>query len=372
MKADTTVKWFSSDLEGAPELRGQVGEMIALLSACLVDGFGARTPDTLVVSDGVAIAHFAAEAPYRKHSVVRISGASEPLLDAEWRLSYQQGGEVRFDCPGVPDGGVVGAGFAFASAGWARPFSAPALHKAVFQSQNLAGTQCCLRIDDSDLQYAQVRGYEVMTSVDAGVRPFPTSSTAPGWMKSATEGGVLRKWLLAADDRCVVLLVDFKAIADTYGGYSAYAFGDLADHAQADGYACILSAHQGGVASNPSQGLSFYLGSFAGTAEGGLSIARNLAGTTYSPWGTASSVPGGFVQYGGDLLRYFPIRVVDGAPSRYRGRVPGLYAGEAYNPPLRDQQTDLPGGALLEFAAGASSFGQYAKQGALKITGPWR
>lgn len=371
MKADTTVKWFSSDLEGAPELRGQLGEMIALLSTCLVDGFGARTPDTLVVSDGVATAHFAAEAPYRKYSVVRISGASEPLLNAEWRLSYQQGGEVRFDCPGVPDGGVVGAGFAFASAGWARPFAAPAQHKAVFQSQNLAGTQCYLRVEDGQTIHAKVRAYETMTDVDAGERPFPTSlesgTVLPAWMKSSPLVVSGRPWILAADDRFLVLAVNFsEEPVDVYRGYSVYAFGDLSESAQSDAFHCILCAHRPGAVQFPAVGL----GLAEMPADGGLTLARDLAGTTYSPSASASALPGGFIQEADGLLRYYPDRVYQGG--RQRGRVPGLYVAEARKRPLRTQITEVGDTALYEFEVGAFYYGYEGHQGAMQIVGPWR
>ena len=37
------VKWFSSDMRGAPTINGTVGSLIPALDACLLTGFGAVT-----------------------------------------------------------------------------------------------------------------------------------------------------------------------------------------------------------------------------------------------------------------------------------------------------------------------------------------
>ena len=49
---DTTVKHFDSTMTGAPTLANVAGNLLAVLDACLVDGFGLKTVDSLVVASG--------------------------------------------------------------------------------------------------------------------------------------------------------------------------------------------------------------------------------------------------------------------------------------------------------------------------------
>ena len=55
----TDVKYFHSSQVGAPVMSqgGAAGLLIALLDACLVDGFGLKTVDSIVVASGVATAN---------------------------------------------------------------------------------------------------------------------------------------------------------------------------------------------------------------------------------------------------------------------------------------------------------------------------
>lgn len=123
-KADTSVKWFHSEMPDAPVLSGQVGKLIELLDACLINGFSVRTPDSIVVSEGVATVSISAGNPYEKHAVVAISGASDAALNSEWRIDSSGGSSFTFLCPGVTNGTVTGASVKRAAAGWGTPFRA--------------------------------------------------------------------------------------------------------------------------------------------------------------------------------------------------------------------------------------------------------
>ena len=54
--ATYSVKWFTSDMRGAPVVSGTAGTLIAMLDACLVTGFGVVTATSVTVSGGVATA----------------------------------------------------------------------------------------------------------------------------------------------------------------------------------------------------------------------------------------------------------------------------------------------------------------------------
>ncbi|ENO76599.1 hypothetical protein B447_17686, partial [Thauera sp. 27] len=85
-KLDTQVKWFHSAQPDAPVLNGQAGSLINVLDACLLNGYSVRTPDSVVVSGGVATVGISAGNPYEKHAVVEISGASDSALNGQWRI----------------------------------------------------------------------------------------------------------------------------------------------------------------------------------------------------------------------------------------------------------------------------------------------
>ncbi len=68
--------WYSSGMQGAPSLSGQVGAGIALLSACLVNGLTSVTLTSLTVSSSVATATISGGHAFLQWSVVEIAGAS--------------------------------------------------------------------------------------------------------------------------------------------------------------------------------------------------------------------------------------------------------------------------------------------------------
>ena len=83
------VKWFTSDMTGAPVLGQNVqGSLIAILKACLIDGFGELNPTSITYSAGSlqCTATFAAPHGYRKHSIILVSDANEAAFNGEVRV----------------------------------------------------------------------------------------------------------------------------------------------------------------------------------------------------------------------------------------------------------------------------------------------
>ncbi|MDX9717249.1 MAG: hypothetical protein RBT67_07740 [Thauera sp.] len=241
-KADTSVKFFHHAMPDAPVCSGTAGALIQLLDACLIDGFSVRTPDSVVVSDGVATVSISAGNPYEKHAVVAISGASVSALNAEWKIASADATAFTFACPGVPDGAVTGASAKRAGAGWAKPFSGENL--AAYQSQDPTGTQLYLRINDTDARYSQARGYENMTDAAAGSGDFPQLSLISAanftWPKSDAANSTARDWAIIADGAFMWVLI--KAISTTGGGKLMHHFGDIVAFDPLDKYGCTITA----------------------------------------------------------------------------------------------------------------------------------
>ena len=82
------VKWFSSEMEGAPNM-GQdvaVNKLIPVLRAFLVDGFGSRAVASATYANGEITFTFSAAHKYLVDSVVLASGANEAQYNGEFRV----------------------------------------------------------------------------------------------------------------------------------------------------------------------------------------------------------------------------------------------------------------------------------------------
>ena len=82
--------------------------MIAVLDACLVDGFGLKSVDTLVVSGAVATANISTGHSAMVGSVVLISGATPSGLNGEKRVTAITTNTVVFDATGISDQTATG------------------------------------------------------------------------------------------------------------------------------------------------------------------------------------------------------------------------------------------------------------------------
>ena len=381
VKADTSVKWFHSAMADAPALNGAAGSMIDVLDACLINGFSARTPDSIVVSAGVATVSISAGNPYEKHAVIAISGASDAALNAEWRIDAAAASSFTFVCPGVADGTVTGATVKRASAGWGKPFSGT--NKGVYQSTDPASTQLYLRVDDTYGRYCGVRGYEQLTDIDAGAGLFPTtaqSGSGLSWAKSNEANANPKTWAIFGDGRI------FYIYQATYGTNNPTlgAFGDIVSFVPNDKYNCIVvgsatfanTAYPGSNTGLTTQLLS--MGCYM--ARRGDQLTNSVRWVRPSTAGVGGgSFPFGYnvsAPLGGETILRAPIFAADGpgVTDAYRGFVPGLLeplhaAFTGISATLLDGVGPMAGRTLAGYRVGeAGGYGSIA----VDITGPWR
>lgn len=231
LPTDTSVKWFSSLMPGAPSIGTAPGTALAVLDACLITGFGSVTLNTLVVADGIATATVSAGHGFLDWVVIAVNGATPAALNGEKRLCPISPTQFRFDATGIADQTATGTITAkVAPVGWNKLFAGT--NKAVYQRTSPLATPMVLRIDDSNAQL-RARVYESMSSLDSGVGPMPL--TAECYMGRAN--GTPRAWRLFADDLIVYLKVD--ALASGWFGYGL-TFGDCIPLNSTDAYHCLL------------------------------------------------------------------------------------------------------------------------------------
>lgn len=243
---DTSVKHFRSDAVGAAVLSGTAGSLIAVLSACLVDGYDVKSATSLVVASGVATLSFAGSHSATVDSVVLVAGVTGSLtaLNGEQKVVSIAAGVVRF-ATAAADGTATGTiSFKMAPAGWLKPYTGTNL--AVFKTADPMGTAMCLRVDDTGTTMCRVVGYESMSDVNTGLGPFPTSAQMSGggyWAKSSLATSAPVAWSLIADSRKFILHISPYTATSAYNiGGVTRSFGDEQTYRPGgDPYACALS-----------------------------------------------------------------------------------------------------------------------------------
>ncbi|WP_322861852.1 hypothetical protein [Aeromonas allosaccharophila] len=119
------VKWFSSEMQGAPQMSSDTadGQLAALLKALLVTGFGTLTINALSfdAAKGWAVATFSGGHAYLQDSVIQVDGVSPAAYNGEHRVMQVTATQVWFELDGGnPSGPGTGAAMTMkvAPLGW--------------------------------------------------------------------------------------------------------------------------------------------------------------------------------------------------------------------------------------------------------------
>ena len=371
---DTSVKYFDSTMSGAPSLSGTAGALISVLDACLINGFGSVTLDSLVVAGNVATGTISTGHNFamvgNTGPVITIAGATPSGLNGEWRVTVTSSTVFTFATTGITDQTATGTITAKrAPAGFSTVFSGT--NKAVYRSDDVAGTRLYLRVDDSTTTYARVRGYETMSDVDTGTGPFPTDVQISGGgyvYKSNAASSATRAWTLFADGRMVYLIID--AINTT--AYNAgLVFGDVDSYVTSDAYGCLIIFSTAGNA-------SFNLHRMEVTDGSYIARAYTQLGTSLAQSRWSHSKTGGGLGAGGNAypavadnhVHIWPVEVWDGTTGAARGLLPGVWAPLHLTVPHGDcleNIATLPERTLVTQRLLSSTYAA-----AIDITGPWR
>ena len=247
----TDVKFFSSEMAGAPVVSGTKGSLLSMIDACLVTGFGLQAASTVTVVGGIATVALNA-GNFMLHSIVLVAGATPAGLNGEKRvLAVTGASSFTFDATGIADGVATGTiTVKVAPLGWLKPFSGtdtgvykidPALHPDT--------TGCLVRIADTGTYNAKISGYESMTDVDNGAAAFPTvAQQANGlWVfrsNAANPNALARNWFVVGDSRFVY--VGVRATADSYFvdyGPCWFSFGEFKSKKSADPFRFAVSGN---------------------------------------------------------------------------------------------------------------------------------
>lgn len=394
----TSVKYFHSEMTGAPVLNGTAGSLISVLDACLVNGFNARAVDSIVVTNGIATATVSAGHGYTADHVVLISGATPAALNGEQRITSVTQTTFTFAVSGVPDGAASGTiGAKIAPLGFEKPFSGTNL--AVYRSGDLLSTRMLLRVDDTGAQNARVVGYETMADINTGTGPFPVSTQISGggyWPKANSTSTTARGWTIIGDGRAFYLHVHTRDDPPNRGTTGVvFGFGDFLSLRSGDTYGAFLACHAIDVSTSTSTGAGLSSGYIVSSLSRYVYVPRSytMIGTAIecnhyveSYQGNASNESGNGA---GVTISSYPNPVNNGlilsrksliemTLSVLRGYLPGIYHAPqnlhaAFN--WRDKidgQGSMLGRKLMAVKTGSPA--NNVSQGCVffDITGPWR
>ncbi|MBD5791204.1 hypothetical protein [Aeromonas hydrophila] len=150
------VKWYASEMQGAPNLGDTTaGTLAALLKAVLVTGFGTLTINALAfdAAKGWAVATFTGGHAYLQDSVVLVEGASPAAYNGEHRVMLVTATQVWFEIDGG-NPGAAGSGAAMtmkvAPLGWTMTFESGDSKTFIVRPTNVNESgNVSLRIDNT-------------------------------------------------------------------------------------------------------------------------------------------------------------------------------------------------------------------------------
>lgn len=380
----TNVKVFKSTDTGAPSLSGTAATLIALLDACLVNGYNSKSA-TITRSGSVATATITAHG-FLADQCILVSGANESDYNGEkYVATVVDANTITFAVTGDPSTPATGTiTIKQAPAGWTKPYTGT--NKAAFRCGG--GNQMYLRLDDSQSQYARVIGYQAMTDVDTGTDQFPTTAQVSGglyWPKSNAADAVARTWVLVATDRLLHLFVN--GYTSTNGAYcSIYTFGDIKSYKSSDQFGTLLvgttsstmfnntyaSACTGLNASTSGHYLVRSYTAVGGSVAAGkhgdsakIALGSNFGGSAASCIAYPNPVDGG--------LYLSPLWVHEPTPQAVRGEIPGFWGSLHYAPlSLLDTFTGASGTlAGKKFIAVRDGYSTYQGSMFLEISNTW-
>ncbi|MDQ0068963.1 hypothetical protein J2W34_000737 [Variovorax boronicumulans] len=400
---DTSVKYFSSLMTGAPVLSGTAGALVALLDACLKDGFDTKTLTSLVALGGVMTATWASGAHSSQiDSVVLVAGvAGGPVGSAfagangEQKIVSRPTNLTATWATALPDGTYTGTiTMKMAPLGFAKPFSTT--NVAAYQSTDPASTKMILRLDDTGATTCRVVGCEVMSDIATYSGIFPTTTQISGggyWGKSGTANSVAQQWALFGDSRGFFLHVcpSYGANNASVQGVTRY-FGDIiAFRPGGDNYGASLSYSQSSASTSQQDGQPELNSQQQAMprAVSGLGTGQQHVCAPYT--GAAGNTSGSDVTFGpfpspidGTLRLSKRFLALPGGASPPRGDMPGLYSAphslcaDSFKFNDRIVGTGILSGRSLFVVNPAtttvSGVTSSSNSGAsfLDITGPWR
>lgn len=235
-------RYITSSFGSASTVSGTAGQLVTMLDAVLVNGFGGGTC-TLSQASGTATLTLAAHG-FVDQQVVEISGATPSDYNGLHRVTYVSSSVVTFTIDsGVASPATGTITCKTASLGWTILYTGT--NKRVYQ-MGTGSLGFVLRVDDTgtpNAYAALVKMAESATDIDTLVDPFPTAAQINNTSayyyihKSNGNNSTTRAWWIQGDEKSFIL----ASISDGTN-WMAYYFGELEKLYGSDAYCCGIAA----------------------------------------------------------------------------------------------------------------------------------
>ena len=207
--------WFNESMQGAAQTGdSDAGAMIAILKACLVDGFGSLVPDSIVWDEAkeLAKASFSAGHSYLQDSVIACSGSAVADYNGKHRIIEITSTEIYFELDTVPVAAASGSlEIKIAPLGWEITFANGTNDIIIFTPQGNLGN-VSLRVDNSAYDgwsgtYARLMKVEMIenaTDINTYDSIYEGAWPATGRYSD-------HKWDLVGDSRMIYFMPEYGA-----------------------------------------------------------------------------------------------------------------------------------------------------------------
>lgn len=387
------VIWYDSSETGAPVLNNVAGSMLAVLDACLINGFNVKSVTSIVVASDVATVTCTAHGYSNAYGkLVKISGATPAGLNGNKQITVTGANSFTFVTSGISDQTATGTIDARRAplGTWQKAYTGT--NKAMYKSTDTAVSGALLRVEDAlsgggcSATSARVRMVETASDVDTFTTPCPTVAQAAdgGYWQRGPNTATAKTWRLIGDGRFFWFLTQTSTGTShapyLFGDYPSYKAGDstnavlgyssndpgggtnsqtwsidmvtpLSSSATALGYPTLLRANNG-------VGSSLYAACVAG--YGGMAAGSGMTGLAYP-----SPIDGG-------LVIAYPTGLLEPGVG-IRGAMPGIGFSTANISLLPDLTVvDALQNSSRKFLLAYASYSTNANIVLFDMTGPWR
>lgn len=241
---------YSSTFPGCPTLSGTAGDLTTILDAVLVNGTTTQSVSSITRSGSTATLTCAAHGVPVGDIVPRtVSGAVETEYNGTYLMTSASSTTFTYTVSGTPATPATGTIlYNIPPAGWSIAFTAT--NKRAYFMGAAAVARKYMRVHDNatgtgGAKEALVRGFNTMSTVDAGTGPFPTNAQSALTdnsqiiRKSNTADATTRAYEIWADDKTIIIII---VTGDSGAIKFALYFGEYESSSIGDTTACMIAA----------------------------------------------------------------------------------------------------------------------------------
>ncbi|CAM3306633.1 hypothetical protein [Halomonas lysinitropha] len=361
------VKWFSSDMGGAPVLGDTAaGDFIALVKACLVTGFNV-TPIASMTYDSEtdrATVAVGSDHGFKVGQVVDVSGADQAAYNGEHRVTAVTATQFLFKPPYAPAATTATGATLEAKAapvgGWTIEAEDATNHKIALSRTAADATDHVVVIENNGNQGNYSAGNEFVARVRVceSFTDFATYDQAMEQFWPASHRYATAEWLLVADGHALYWLNRYASA----GKRSAVMLGDIESVRPGDAAHCVLTGIESSTGAEWDASESYYADFATLGSSDYRAIARGyqqLPGEV--PWqlyGIGTRLGDGVIAYPNPATNGFYVatgKLMVVEQGSLRGFLPGLlqplHTSSVYHGAVVDNLPDLEGVPVLFWLA---------------------